>query len=128
MVSRNSVKDILRVILKGYTIHENSYVEEASEGPIWDRASYSKTMEEAMTEAADGDSVIGNVAYLMSNNSNDLQYSAMELGIGYNKTGDVIDLPEKSCPEGHWAEWDSKEEKWVYKEIVSYDSDKEEIF
>lgn len=105
----DSMKSILRIILTGYTIHEKS----------WNGGNYEIGEIPAMIKAAGDAEQVGYTAYLMSHNMNDIQEQAEVFGLGYDREGNVIDLPPRECDDTtHWASWDIPTQEWIYRQKV----------
>lgn len=104
-MSKDSVKDVIRVLYKGWILHEQS----------WDTTHnvYSRNMDDCMTEAAGGDAIIGQLIALFGEWSNDVQSLTPYLGIALVRDhADKLvireDIPPAPSADHYWwkdGEW-----------------------
>lgn len=106
---RESMRDILTIMHKGWKIHEESW------NPKTEKYEIDKIA--AMTQAVGGDADVGNLVYLFEHNGNDIQGSSLDFGIGWGKNQNVLTnippRPEKI--EGFYHIWNIEREEWEKK-------------
>lgn len=88
------MKELLETMMKGWKLHEQS----------WDGSAYTKSEIAAMIEVCEGDKLKGELLYLFSYWSNDIQAIAAFYGVGYDGP-----IPEAPGSE-YW--WDTKTKEW----------------
>jgi hypothetical protein len=88
------VKELLETMFKGWKLHEDS----------WNGTTYNISDIDAMVMACDGDKLKGELLYLFSYWSNDIQSIAAHYGVGYQGT---IEPPPSA---DHW--YDFKAKQW----------------
>lgn len=91
------MKELLETMFLGWKLHEQSWNEE--------EAKYKRSEVECMIEACNGDKLKGELLYLFSYWSNDIQQVAAHYGVGYNGP---IEMPPSA---DYW--FDFKDMKWI---------------
>lgn len=133
-VREDVMADLLRIMFKGWMIREASYVRNPEWQALLDKPNrtaeedrqmtymsggdYGKSEEDAMIEAADGNTNLGLLLHYFSHWSNDIQSIAAHYGIGLQREGDVadadsqmvlVDVPPAPSPL-HWWNDDAWQE------------------
>lgn len=114
ILTRDHIRELLTCMFNGWRLHEASWDKDARK--------YTLDLTDAMTQAAGGDKMLGNLLDLFSYWSNDIQSVAAHYGIAINEDGSVrTDVPPPPTPEHYWHnnEWCPPFEQHMAKEIES---------